>query len=94
MKDFSLSASAFPTADCSTCQRVVLVHVTLDDHDRECRRCVHCDTEIEAPLSWMKAGELEREGYYFGPPPAKDAKRSTGGGGCGSGCGTCATRSH
>jgi hypothetical protein len=90
MKDLSLNASTFPTANCAACERVVLVHVTLDDGDRERRCCVHCDAEIGAPLRWVKAGELEQEGYYFGPPPAKGAA----GGGCASGCGTCGTRGH
>ena len=90
MKDLSLNASAFPVANCAPCKRVVLLHVTLDDDGRERRCCVHCDAEIEEPVRWVKARELEREGYYFGPPPAGDAA----GGGCRSGCGTCATRSH
>jgi hypothetical protein len=90
MKDLSLNASTFPTAHCAVCARVVLVHVALDDNDRERRCCVHCDTEILAPVRWVKAGELEQEGYYFGPPPKKGAA----GGGCGSGCGTCGTRGH
>ena len=90
MKDLSLNASAFPVAACAACKRVVLLHVTLDDAGRERRCCVHCDTEIEQPVRWVRAGELEREGYYFGPPPAKGEK----GGACASGCGTCATRSH
>lgn len=93
MKDLSLNASTFPVAHCAACDRVVLVHVTLDASDRERRCCVHCDAEIGEPVSWVKAGELEQEGYYFGPPPAKGAKGSTGGG-CGSGCGTCGTRGH
>jgi hypothetical protein len=41
-------------------------------------------------VRWIKAGELEQEGYYFGPPPEKRAA----GGGCASGCGTCGTRGH
>ena len=51
---------------------------------------MHCDTEIGKPVRWVKAGELEQEGYYFGPPPEKGAE----GGGCASGCGTCGTRGH
>jgi hypothetical protein len=90
MKDLSLAASTFPIAHCAACGRVVLVHVTLDASDRERRCCVHCDAEIPEPVRWVKAGELEQEGYYFGPPPAKGSK----GCGCGSGCGTCATRGH
>ena len=94
MKDLSLNASSFPVADCSACGRVVLLHVTLDDAGRECRSCVHCDTPIDAEVAevrWIGAGELEREGYYFGPPP----KKGGAGGGCGSGgCGTCGTRAH
>jgi hypothetical protein len=96
MKDLSLNASAFPTAHCAACGRVVLVHVALDEGDRERRCCVRCDAEIAEPVRWVKAGELEREGYYFGPPPAKGANGANGstGGGCGSGCGTCGTRGH
>jgi len=90
MKDLSLAASAFPVAACAACKRVVLLHVTLDDAGSECRCCVHCDAEIEEPVRWVRAGELEREGYYFGPPPAREGA----GGGCGSGCGTCATRGY
>lgn len=93
MKDLSLNASAFPTAHCAACDRVVLLYVTLDGSDRERRCCVHCNAEIGDLVSWVKAGELEQEGYYFGPPPAKGEKGSTAGG-CGSGCGTCATRGH
>ena len=90
MKDLSLNASTFPTAHCAACERVVLVHVTLDEGDRERRCCVHCDAETGEPVRWIKAGELEQEGYYFGPPPEKEAA----GGGCASGCGTCGTRGH
>lgn len=91
MKDLSLSSSTFPTADCAVCARVVLVYVTLGADDRERRCCVHCDTEIAEPLRWVKPGELEQEGYYFGAPPAK----GSAGKGCGAGgCGTCGTRTH
>jgi hypothetical protein len=90
MKDLSLNASTFPVAACAACKRVVLLHVTLDAAGRERRCCVHCDAEIEEPVRWVRAGELEREGYYFGPPPAK----GEAGGACASGCGTCATRGH
>ncbi len=91
MKDLSLNASAFPVADCSACGRVVLLHVALDDAGRERRCCVHCDTPIDAQMRWIGAGELEREGYYFGPPPAKTGA----GGGCGGGgCGSCGTRAR
>lgn len=91
MKDLSLSSSTFPTAHCAGCGRVVLVYVTLDADDRERRCCVRCDTEIAQPLRWVKPGELEQEGYYFGAPPQKG---SAGGGCAGGGCGTCGTRSH
>jgi hypothetical protein len=90
MKDLSLNGSAFPTAQCAACGRVVLLHVTLGHDDRECRRCVHCDSEIEATVHWVKAGELEQEGYYFGAP----SDRGTGGGCASGGCGTCGSRGH
>jgi hypothetical protein len=91
MKDLSLNRSAFPTAQCAACGRVVLLYVALDDDNRERRCCVHCDFEIEAAVQWVKAGELEQEGYYFGTPSGKGT-----GGGCGSGggCGTCGSRGH
>ncbi len=91
MKDLSLNASAFPVAVCPACGRVVLLHVALDDAGRERRCCVHCDAPVDAEIRWIGAGELEREGYYFGPPPGKGGAS----GGCGSGgCGTCGTRAH
>jgi hypothetical protein len=49
---------------------------------------VHCDAEIAGPVRWIKAGELEQEGYYFGAPPAEGSS----GAACASGCGTCGTR--
>jgi len=91
MKDLSLNASAFPVADCPACGRVVLLHVALDDAGRERRCCVHCDAPVDAEIRWIGAGELEREGSYFRPPPGKGGAS----GGCGSGgCGTCGTRAH
>ena len=87
MKDLSLNASAFPVA-AGIVERNVQQHNALAGRERRC--CVHCDAEIEEPVRWVRAGELEREGYYFGPPPAKGET----GGACASGCGTCATRSH
>jgi hypothetical protein len=89
MQDPSLSSSHFPTALCGTCARDVLVYVALDEAERERRYCVHCDSEVGAQLRWVTAAELEAEGYYFGPPPARQA-----GGGCAGGCGTCGTRAH
>ena len=90
MKDLSLSSSTFPTAHCVACARVVLLHVTFDADDRECRCCVHCDAEVAGQVRWIKAGELEQEGYYFGAPPAEGSS----GAACASGCGTCGTRGH
>lgn len=91
MKDLLPDSSTFPTAHCDSCGRVVLVYVTLDTDDRERRCCVHCDTEIAGPLRWVKPGELEQEGYYFGAPSAKG---SAGGGCAAGGCGKCGTHGH
>ena len=80
------ASSSFPTAHCPVCDRVVLTYLDFADAT-ELRRCVHCDGALASELRWIKAGQLEAEGYYFGPPPAS-------GGGCGSGCGTCSTRKN
>jgi hypothetical protein len=80
-------SSAFPTARCDACDRYVLTYVDFEGAS-ESRRCVHCDGAIGAGLRWIKASELEAQGYQF------DAPAATGGGGCGSGCGTCSMRKH
>jgi hypothetical protein len=89
MRDGPQRTSAFPTAHCAACDRVVLTHV-IYDNDAGQRRCVHCDGPVGADLRWISAGALEAEGYYFGPPPAAEDAA----GGCTTGCGTCATRRH
>jgi hypothetical protein len=69
----------------------VLTYIALDDVGTERRVCVHCDIPIQSvAVTWVSPGELEQAGYYFGPPPEEGEK----GGGCSSGCGSCAVRKN
>lgn len=88
MREEVPSTSAFPTAQCASCGKSVLTYVILDASGDEVRCCVHCDGPIAEALRWLSASELEAEGYEIGYRPREEKS----GGGCGSGCGTCATR--
>lgn len=89
MREDVPTTSAFPTAPCEPCGKSVLTYVTLDERGDEVRRCVHCDGAIVETLRWLTAPELEAEGYEIGYRPDDKPKS---GGGCDSGCGSCATR--
>ena len=86
----ALRDASFPIADCAACGKAVLTYVALDDAGAERRVCVHCDTPISENVKWVSPGELERAGYYFGPPPAEGEAKD----GCSTGCGTCGVRKH
>ena len=75
-------------AHCAECDKSVLTYVALDDDGSERRVCVHCDAPISEAVAWVGPGDLEKSGYYFGPPPAENET------GCNSGCGTCAVKKH
>jgi len=85
MPELAQISSIFPTARCGVCDRHVLTYLDFDGVI-DLRRCVHCDAVVGPDLRWIDSGELEAEGYQFGAPSI------AGGGGCGSGCGTCSMR--
>jgi len=89
MREPSLNAASFPTAHCKACDKGVLTYIGLGEDGRERRCCVHCDAVVESELRWVGADELEADGYYFGAAPPR-----TGGGECGSGCGSCSSRKN
>jgi hypothetical protein len=89
MREPALNSSCFPTAQCESCGKTVLTHVAFDDSGTALRFCIHCDSLIESDLRWVTAEELAMEGYQIGARTAKPAR-----GGCGSGCGSCSTRTH
>jgi hypothetical protein len=87
MREDVSNTAAFPTANCASCGKSVLTYVSLDERGGEVRRCVHCDGVIGETLRWLTASELEAEGYEIGYRPREEKS-----GGCGVGCGSCATR--
>ncbi len=74
----------FPVTRCAICDRDVLGHVDLDDHDREIIRCVECATVAQpAAVRWVALGELEEVGYGFVLPEGGCGRPDCGGGRCG-----------
>jgi hypothetical protein len=76
-------APGFPISRCVPCGRDVLVHLVLDQGDRERIRCVGCDAEVD-PLEvrTVSEGALNELGYDVG---GEVGESGCGRPGCGKG---------
>jgi hypothetical protein len=71
-------------AQCMACAKEVLTYIDFDAAGAEIRRCVQCDSAVDAKLGWVTGTELAARGYALGEPPLSK--------GCGGGCGSCSAR--
>lgn len=87
MRERPFSSSAFPAANCSDCEAVVLTYLALDPCGDLVRHCVQCDRPLISTIRALSAEELEERGYAIQTPRARSAR------GCGGGCG-CAVKAN
>ena len=77
------SATTFPIARCAPCDRDVLAHLWLDDHDGERYGCIHCDAELDPrELRWVSEDALAAAGYAVWAEREHCGRPDCGGGRC------------
>ena len=76
-------ATTFPIARCAPCDRDVLAHLWLDDHDGERYGCIHCDAELDPrELRWVSEDALAAAGYAVWAEREHCGRPDCGGGRC------------
>ena len=74
----------FPTAECTSCEKQVLLEANLDADGGLEHVCFHCGTKVEpALIRWLTEDQVNRSGYITEGWRDPDASRGCRGGACG-----------